>query len=416
MTKSRRTPSPPAADPALTLPAQLADLHPDPANRRVHPDRNLAMVVDSLRQVGAARSIVIDENNLILAGNGVTAAAVAAGLTKLHVIDVDGQTVVAVRRRGLTDAQKRALAIFDNRTAELAEWNVEQLAADLKNGEDLTAFFLPDELPALLGEPPKEGATDPDAVPAARSTGIRPGDLFALGPHRLLCGDATSPAAVARVMTETRAAVCLTDPPYSVNYDRSLADRGGSAAAHAPYQEANIDPGELLAGFLAALPTDILVMSYPVDRHFVVLADAFTKAKMEIRRELVWVKNRFSFWPSANYQQKHEPILVCARRGVALGGTVPANLSTVFDVPSPTAHDSHPTEKPLQLWRVFVTHHAAAGDHVFDPFSGSGTTLMACEELGRVCHAIELEPTYCQVAIDRWEAFTKSAAVKVGGP
>lgn len=132
-----------------TAPTRLADLQPDPVNRRSHPARNLAMTVEALRAVGAARSIVIDEDNLILAGNGVTAAALEAGLTKVHVVDVDGQTLVAVRRRGLTDDQKRALALYDNRTGELAEWNVEQLTADLTNGEDLTAFFLPDDLKVL---------------------------------------------------------------------------------------------------------------------------------------------------------------------------------------------------------------------------------------------------------------------------
>jgi ParB family transcriptional regulator, chromosome partitioning protein len=107
------------------------------------------MVTEALQAVGAARSIVIDEDNLILAGNGITEAAVAAGLTKVQVVDVEGDTVVAVRRRGLTAAQKRALAIYDNRTAELAEWNLEQLAADLQSGEDLTAFFLAEDLQAL---------------------------------------------------------------------------------------------------------------------------------------------------------------------------------------------------------------------------------------------------------------------------
>lgn len=151
-----------------TAPTRLTDLHPDPVNRRSHPARNLAMTVEALRAVGAARSIVIDEANLILAGNGVTAAAAEAGITKIRVVDVDGQTLVAVRRRGLTDAQKRALALYDNRTGELAEWNVEQLTADLTNGEDLTAFFLPDEIERLTGMFDVAGADAPLLSPADR--------------------------------------------------------------------------------------------------------------------------------------------------------------------------------------------------------------------------------------------------------
>jgi hypothetical protein len=135
----------------------LADLTPDPANRRQHTARNLSMVADALRQVGAARSIVIDEDNIILAGNGVVAAAADAGLTKLQVIDADGDTVIAVRRSGLTPGQKRDLALYDNRTAELAEWNLAQLAADLQNGESLTAFFFPEELQALFPTADGEG-------------------------------------------------------------------------------------------------------------------------------------------------------------------------------------------------------------------------------------------------------------------
>jgi len=136
-------------DPGSTI-GHLGDLTADPNNRRTHNPRNLGMLVDALRKVGASRSIVVDEDGVILAGNGVVEAAAEAGLTKLHIVDADGDTVVAVRRRGLTAGQKRDLALFDNRTAELAEWNIEQLAADLQNGEDLSAFFLPDELEKML--------------------------------------------------------------------------------------------------------------------------------------------------------------------------------------------------------------------------------------------------------------------------
>jgi len=173
----------------------LAGLTPDPHNRRTHSARNVAMIAASLKDVGAARSIVIDERNEILAGNGVLAGAAEAGLTKLQIVEADGDTIIAVRRRGLTVGQKRALAIYDNRSAELAEWNVEQLAADLKNGEDLSAFFLGEELQTLLAGAAggKAGRTDPDAVPDVRPTGIVAGDLFDLGPIGSCAGIARFP-------------------------------------------------------------------------------------------------------------------------------------------------------------------------------------------------------------------------------
>ena len=141
-------------------PRHIKDLVPDAKNRRKHTPRNVGFIVDALQKVGAARSVVIDENNELLAGNATIEAAAEAGITKVRVVDADGSTIIAVRRRGLTDQQKRALAIFDNRSAELAEWDVEQLRADLDAGEDLLTFFRQEEIDALLAQKP--GVDGPD--------------------------------------------------------------------------------------------------------------------------------------------------------------------------------------------------------------------------------------------------------------
>lgn len=130
-------------------PTHIRDLVPDPANRRLHNPRNIGMVVDALQHVGAARSIVVDEDNVVLAGNGVVEAAAEAGITRVRVIDADGSEVIAIRRSGLTPEQKRALAIYDNRAGELAEWNAEQLKADMSSDLDLKAFFFEEEIKAL---------------------------------------------------------------------------------------------------------------------------------------------------------------------------------------------------------------------------------------------------------------------------
>ena len=160
------------------------------------------MIVDALHQVGAARSIVIDEDGQVLAGNGVVDAAAEAGLHRVRVVDADGETLVAVRRRGLTRAQKRQLAIYDNRSAELATWDTDQLRVDFEAGEDLSAFFVEAELDQLLGTPVTlaSGKTDPEALPALRPTSITAGDLFAVGAHRVLCGDSTKADDVALVL------------------------------------------------------------------------------------------------------------------------------------------------------------------------------------------------------------------------
>jgi DNA modification methylase len=227
---------------------------------------------------------------------------------------------------------------------------------------------------------------------------------------RLLCGDSTRGENVDRLMNGAKAALCLTDPPYSVNYDNSQAQRGGDAAVHGPYHEAAIDPSQLLT-FMAHVPADVMIWSYPLDRHFHALSEAYRRHGWEFKKELVWVKDSFSFWMSAKYQQKHEPIMLAVRSGCPIGGEVPANATTVFEYPRPKAHELHPTAKPVGLWAEFIGNHAQPGDIVYEPFCGSGTTIVAAEQLGRRCFAIEISPTYVDVAVSRWEQLTGKKAI-----
>ena len=228
--------------------------------------------------------------------------------------------------------------------------------------------------------------------------------------HRLLCGDSTNPSDVARVMGGDRAVLCLTDPPYSVNYDKSHETRGGDATVHGAYQEASIDPAQLLT-FMALVPSDVMIWSYPLDRHFQVLADAYREHGWEFKKELVWVKDSFSFWMSAKYQQKHEPIMLAVRTGKPIGGDVPANATTVFEFPRPKAHELHPTAKPVELWAALMKNHTVAGDVIYEPFCGSGTTLVVAQQMDRRCCAIEIAPHYCDVIVARWEKMTGRTAV-----
>jgi len=408
--RTRRTRAP-GQEMAAPGPAHIGELRPDPRNARKHSPRNVGTIVDALHEVGAARSIVIDEDNIILAGNATVEAAAEAGITKVQVVEADGQTVVAVRRTGLTAAQKARLALFDNRAAELADgWNIDVLKALQGDGVSLDGMWREEELAALFGTEAQGGLTDPDDVPAERATDIVPGDLFALGDHRLLCGDSTKAEDVARVLAGVEINATITDPPYAVNYDRSQRERGGNASVHAPYHEG--DKADDVLAFLGHLPSDVLVMTFPVDRHFFALASALLAAGLDVRKECVWVKDSFSFWPGAQYQQQHEPILVCARKGRPVNSAVPANQSTVFQFARPKAHDQHPTAKPAELFCALVKFHAP--ETVYEPFCGSGTTIIACEQLARRCYALEIEPRYVQVAIDRWEAFTGRKAEKVG--
>jgi DNA modification methylase len=396
----------------------IKDLTPDPVNRRSHNPRNVGMLVDALQKVGASRSIVVDEDGVILAGNGVVEAASEAGLTKLQIVEADGETIVAVRRRGLTPAQKRELAIYDNRTAELAEWNVEQLAADLRNGEDLTAFFFEDELKTLLAgaEGVKGGLTDPDAVPQERPTGIVAGDLFELGAHRLLCGDSTAGADVARLLGSVVPHLCVTDPPYGVNYDpgwRNVeAAKGNLAYAARRIGPVTNDNRADWREAWALFPGDVLYSWHPPGATSLVHAAAIQDSGFTIRMQIIWAKSNFPIGRS-DYHVRHEPCWYAVRTGKPSKRTDDRTQTTLWEINlDKNVEGGHSTQKPVECMARAIRNHET--EVVYDPFLGSGTTIVAAEQLSRQCFALEIEPLYCQVSIDRWEAFTGQKAQKVG--
>ena len=392
-------------------PTTVTGLRPDPANRRTHSARNVAMIVASLHDVGAARSIVIDEQNEVLAGNGVIAAAAKAGITKLQIVEADGDTLIAVRRRGLTAAQKRALAIYDNPTAELAQSNVDQLAADLKDGLDLAPFFFETELQALLGADVKEGLTDPDAIPPERATGIVRGELFALGPHRLLCGDATAGADVARLLADMVPVLMVTDPPYGVAYDPAWrTDAGINHNTEKMGRVANDDRADW--GDAWALFPGSVAYVWHAGLKASIVAASLTTNGFDLRSQIIWAKDRMAL-SRGDYHWQHEPCWYAVRRGAPGQRTDDRTQTTLWTIPArDDSGHGHSTQKPVECMRRPMQNHEAAD--VYEPFSGSGTTILAAEQLGRRCVAIEIEPRYLQIAIDRWEAFTGLTAQKVG--
>jgi DNA modification methylase len=424
-----------SAQRAKTGPTHIKDLVHDPQNRRAHNPRNIGMVVDALHQVGAARSIVIDENDVILAGNGVTEAAAEAGITKVRVIDASGDELIAVRRSGLTEEQKRALAIYDNRTGELATWNYEQLASDKAAGLSLQPFWSEDEEKALLAKhlEAKGGNTDPDDVPAERATDIRVGDLFELGAHRLLCGDCTDPEAVERLMDGARAGLMNTDPPYGVAYANDSRPNPGVAKPRvAKPRVANdaLTTPEDLGAFLSA--------SFFVSKR-VALVDnaawyvwfgnmnqngtfiAAAAAGVVLHRQIVWVKPVLLLG-RGQYHWKHEPCFfgwVDGQQPPDYGlGAGERTQTTVWEVGSVTQAErkefNHSTPKPVGLFTIPIVKHLRSGEACYEPFAGSGPQFIAAEQHGVRCFGLELEPKFCQVIIDRWEKFTGQKATKVG--
>ncbi len=399
--------------------APLTSLLPDPRNARRHTERNVDLIADALREVGAARSIVVNETGTVLAGNATVAAAGNAGIDRVRIVEADGQELIAVRRIGLTPEQKRRLALLDNRAAELAEWDTDVLAS-LAEDTDLSGLWEPDELADLLelGEAPGALLGDPEEVPDLPATPItQTGDLWLLGSHRLLCGDATKREDVDRLMVGERASCLWTDPPYGVSYV------GGTKDA---LTLANDDAAGLEGLLRASLGnvTDVLVpgasfyIAHPAGPLSLVSLQVVTDLGWKLRQTLVWVKDRLVLGHS-DYHYLHEPILYGVlpgegRRGRGAAGWYGDDAQTsVFAIPRPSASPDHPTSKPVALVAAMLGNSTKRGDLVLDPFAGSGSTLVAGEQLGRPCRLLELDPRYCDVVVKRWEALTGQTAERV---
>jgi DNA modification methylase len=391
----------------------LDALVPYARNARTHSEAQVAQIAASIREFGFCNPCMIDGEGGIIAGHGRVMAARQLGLAE----------VPCIRLGHLTEVQRRAYVIADNKLALNAGWDEEMLALELSalriDDFDLgLTGFDPGELDGLLdglglNVERTDGDTEPQidrAEELRKQWGVETGQLWQLGEHRLLCGDSTNADDVARVMGAERSVVVVTDPPYSVNYEDSHLTRGGNELVHAHYHEANINHADLLC-FLGILPCDLVIFSYSVNRHIGVLVDKLRQYKWEVRKELVWVKSNFAFWPGAAYQQKHEPIWICTRNGASFAGNVPSNEPTVFEFAKPSAHKPHPTMKPIELWQRLIGNHSNSGEIVFEPFCGSGTSIIACENLGRKCRAIEMAPAYVAVAMQRWADHTGQTPV-----
>ena len=401
------------AKPAAVI-ETLADLTPDPRNARRHNPRNVGMLEKALGEVGAARSIVIDEHGVVLAGNATIEAAARAGIEKVQVVDADGETIIAVRRTGLTAKQKTRLALYDNRTAELADWDADVIADLLATERELLdGLFADDELAELLDDlgDPETVDAEPQMDRAAelnKKWQVQAGDLWRIGEHRLLCGDSTKREDVERVMGGATPSLMVTDPPYGVHYD------GGAVNA---VKREKLAGDESTDVFLPALL--IAADNMPTGAWYVWHAgrcarpvlEAIDAAGYDVRALLIWNKLKPHYGaPSAHYCQKHEPCLYAVRGNADFTG--PSNEVTVWDIDQPTRNELHPTQKPLECMARAIRNHGKPGAIVYEPFAGSGTTMVACENLQRKCRGIEISPDYCAVILERMATAFPALAIE----
>jgi DNA modification methylase len=387
---------------------KLADLRPDQNNARKHNPRNIGMVANSLREVGAARSGVIDEDGNILAGNGTYEALSEAGIEKVKIVQADGNEWVVVQRKGLSEKQKLKLALYDNRSAELAEWDKEVLA-DI-DPEIMESMFSTDELEDLLdNEGGSEELEGEDDVPEAPEKAISQlGDLYQLGQHRLLCGDSTAQNAVNVLMDGQKADMVFTDPPYGMSYGggraKGSSPKGALVKAHGEIKGDDLRGDELIDMVRNALS---LFAGNKKDgggayvcftwRTYAEFEEAVRSVGLEPKACIVWDKKSIGLGNS-NYRPQHEFIFYCD--GQWYGNKAEADVWYMSR--GSTGDYVHPTQKPVELIERAIGNSSKGGDIVIDPFGGSGSTLIASEKLNRKCYMMELDPQYCDVIVKRF--------------
>ena len=389
-------------------------LIPYARNSRTHNDEQVAQIVASIKEFGFTNPILIGADDVIIAGHGRLLAAQRMGLKEVPV----------VRLPHLTETQRRALVIADNKIALNAGWDEEMLALEMKElGDmdfdlDLLGFSL-DELKELeaFGEPEPSGNADEDEVPEVPEEAVtKSGDMWILGEHRLLCGDTTMVDDLKKLMADDTADMIFTDPPYNVNYGSTMKD---SLRYHAGTLGGRKIMNDNLGDGFAQFLTDSLsnLMMFNKGAAYVCMSSselhtlysAFVSAGGKWSTFIIWAKNTFTLG-RADYQRQYEPILYGCSADKKHYWCGDRDQSDVWEYNKPVRNDLHPTMKPVELVERAINNSSKVGDIVLDGFGGSGSTLIAAEKTRRKARLMELDPKFCDVIVRRWEEYTGNKA------
>jgi DNA modification methylase len=392
----------------------VARLIPYARNSRTHNETQVSQIVASIKEFGFTNPILIGADDVIIAGHGRLLAAQRLGLTEVPVI----------RLPDLSETQRRALVIADNKIALNAGWDEELLALEMKELKDLDfdldlLGFDEDELKALeqFGEPETEPQSEEDEVLEAPTEPItKYGDLWLLGDHKLLCGDTTVYDDVKKLMADETAAMVFTDPPYNVNYGATMKDslryHAGSLGGR---KIMNDNLGDGFAQFLTDSLSNLMMFNNGAayicmsSSELHTLYNAFVAAGGKWSTFIIWAKNTFTLG-RADYQRQYEPILYGWRADQKHYWCGARDQADVWAYNKPVKNDLHPTMKPVELVERAINNSSKAGEIVLDGFGGSGSTLIAAEKTGRKARLIELDPKFCDVIVQRWEDYTGGKA------
>jgi DNA modification methylase len=415
------------------LAVPIASLTPDPANARTHNKKNLDAIAASLAKFGQRKPVVVQRQGMVIrAGNGTVEAAKSLGWTEIAAVVVEE-----------SDIEATGYAIADNRSAELADWDEDVLGSLLRtldadpNFDATLTGFSSAEIERMLG--PSGGLCDVDEIPEPPAEPVaQPGDLWILGErgHRLLCGDATDAADVAKLLDGAKPELMVTDPPYGVSFHAEWRDEAGlnklgpAEPSYMKRSEGHTNTtisGDTIADWSHAfeLVTSLRVgYIWHASSQALDVALGLRRIGFDIRQQILWIKPHFVL-SRTHYHYQSEPAFYCVRNGATSAWIGTRDQSNVWFAPSPKmlmnkggsspddAKQDHPTQKPLLCMETPLANHDLA--EVYEPFAGSGTTIIACERRRKRCFAMELDPKYVDVTVSRFEKFSGQKAERIRG-
>lgn len=363
-------------------------------------DNAVEYVARSIKDFGFKIPIIIDKNNIIVAGHTRYKAAKELNLSEIPCIVADD----------LTDEQIKAFRLVDNKSAELADWNLELLNIELENIHDIDMNLYNFDLTEML-----DNVVDDDyEIELPEDPKTKQGNIYKLGNHYLMCGDSTNLDDVQKLMQDQKADLIITDPPYNVNYEgktedslKIINDNMEDSQFYNFLESAFINLNNSLKDGGAAY-------IFHADTEGLNFRKAFVDSGFKLAQCLIWSKNTFVMGRQ-DYQWQHEPILYGWKLGAGHYFINDRKQSTILNFDKPSRNEDHPTMKPIDLVAYLIKNSSKKNEIIIDFFGGSGSTLIACEQLNRKVYLMELDPRYCDVIVDRWETFTNQKAELING-
>jgi len=389
----------------------IEKLRPYARNAKMHGDDQVAKIAASMAKFGWTVPCMVADDGELIAGHGRVLAATMLGLKEVPVI----------RLGHLDEAERRAYRIADNKLTEMGDWDEavlrDEIAGLLAEDFDLSLLGITDEdLDALLQDPDiGDGAIEgEDDIPETPEDAVsRPGDLWVLESHRLLCGDATIATDVERVLGTVKPLLMVTDPPYGVQYDPGWRNKTGASTTKRTGKVLNDDRADWREAW-ALFPGDVAYVWHGA-LHATTVAESLVATGFNVRSQIIWAKDRLVL-SRGDYHWQHEPCLYAVKKTGKGHWAGDRKQTTLWQIANKDqdAQTVHGTQKPVECMRRPILNNSSPGQAIYEPFMGSGTTLVAAETTGRVCLGIELNPAYVDVAVERWQQFTGEEAVLDG--